>query len=166
LRGNPRGNFPGPCGRFWRLQCARGITYEKNMNNHSTVALLDVTTPTELSAGQLAVFKTGPVLDVWCNHPGQTVDTGPIEVPTGATGATLVIAAGRWSSIEIEGSQDSGKTWERLAARSSLLGNLIAKYAPVPPIGTSPAVRLTHLRVKSSRSAKGAVKVGLEVLRL
>lgn len=131
------------------------------MNNHSTVALLQVSTPTELTAGQIEVFKTGPVLDVWCNHPGQTVDTGPIEVPTGATGASLVVAAGRWSSIEIQGSQDSGKTWERLTARSSLLGNLIAKYAPAPPIGISPAVRLTHLRVKSSRSAKGPVKVGL-----
>lgn len=131
------------------------------MNNNFTVALLDVSTPTELTAGQLEVFKTGPVLDVWCNHPGQTVDTGPIEVPKEATGASLVIAAGRWSSIEIQGSQDNGETWQRLAARSSMLGNLIAKYAPVPPTGTSPAVRLTHLRVKSSRSARGAVKVGL-----
>lgn len=137
-----------------------------NMNNTTTVPLVHALMPAELDGRCLGILKTSSVMNVWCQHPGQSADSGHIEVPPEATGATLVVSAGPWSSISIEGSQDQGRTWERLAARSSMLGFVTATYEPQPAHGQTPAVRLSHLRVKASRASKGAVKVGIEVIRL
>lgn len=139
------------------------FTQEINMMNTMNRTLLHVQTPTSLDAHHLEILKGSTVLDVWANHPGETVDSGPIEVPAEANVVTFVVAAGRWSSITIEGSQDGGLNWERMAARSSMLGNVVATYGHRAALGGTTRARLTHLRVKASRAGKGAVKVGLEV---
>lgn len=142
------------------------FTLEIHMMNSMNRAPLHVQTPTSLDAHHLEILKGSTVLDVWANHPGETVDSGPIEVPAEVDGVTLVVAAGRWSSITIEGSQDGGVNWERMAAMSSMLGNVVATYAHRAAFGGIAGVRLTHLRVRASRAGKGVVKVGLEVMRL
>lgn len=81
-------------------------------------------------------------------------------------GSSLERLVPRWSSISIEGTQDGGKSWARLAARSSMLGNGVATYGHQGAFGTTAGVRLTHLRGKASRAGKGAVRVGLDLLRL
>ena len=149
------------------LQALWCITYEMNMNNTTDgVPVLQVQMPNELDGRHLEILKTSPALDVWSHHPGETVDSGPIALPSDASGATLVVAAGRWATIAIEGSQDGGKSWERLAVRPSMLGNVVATYAHQATYLGTAGVRLTHLRVKASRAGKGAVKVGLEVVWL
>ncbi len=47
-----------------------------------------------------------------------------------------------------------------------MLGNYVGTYVHTPAIGTTAGMRLTHLRVKTSRAGKGAVKAGVEVMRL
>jgi len=105
-------------------------------------------------------------MDVWLPPSGEQADSGPLALPPECTGAVLVITAGQYSSICIDGTQDGGKSWKRLASRATMAGCLVATYSHQGAYGTTKGVRMTHLRVKATRAGKGAVKAGLEILFL
>lgn len=127
---------------------------------------VEIKLPADLDKHYWQRIRDHQVLDAWANGSGQRVTTDPLELPPGATGAALVVSAGGTSTLNLEGSKDGGETWERLASRSSMTGQYVATYEHEPAREGAPGVRLTHLRAMVDMWGKGAVKAGLEVLRL
>ncbi len=124
---------------------------------------VELHTPNDLDKRYWKRIREHSVLDAWAAKSGQRVTTDALELPPEATGAALVVSAGAsTSSLILDGSTDGGSTWERLAARSSVSGCYVATYEH----DSAPAKRLTHLRAAVDMWGKGAVKVGLEALRL
>lgn len=77
------------------------------------------------------------VLDALGVRP-ERVTTDPLELPPEATGAALVASAGSTSTLNLEGSNDGGVTWERLASRSSMTGQHVATCEHEPANGAAP----------------------------
>lgn len=88
------------------------------------------------------------------------------------TAAETDMSAFHKAGFESRVDRDSGDIMVRvgqgawMAARSSMLGNITATYSHQGAFGTTAGARLTHLRVKASRAGKGAVRVGIEAVKL
>lgn len=121
--------------------------------------MIEIQQPRELGPSSLELLKAPYlVLDQFAERSAVSIDTGPIEIPQGATGGTLVLAVGSMSSVSIEGTSDGGQTWQKLQGFPCGLGFAVVKYEQ------EPATPMSHLRVKACTGHKGAKKVGFKAL--